>query len=120
MIEGYFKKGKAKGFARWIWADGLSFEGFLDNFKQDGTGKRILGDQKKDVVETIVYKKGKIIKSFLENSETKKMRHQIEDELTSKFCQVHKTIKPRRQYLGAMVKAKSKLLTLGKSKSKII
>lgn len=79
MIEGYFKKGKAKGFARWIWADGLSYEGFLDNFKQDGTGKRILGDQKKDVVETIVYKKGKIIKSFLENSETKKMSHQIEE-----------------------------------------
>lgn len=68
MIEGYFKKGQATGFARWMWADGLSFEGNLINFKCDGNGTRILGESNRDVIETIVYDKGKVLKTFKETS----------------------------------------------------
>jgi hypothetical protein len=77
MIEGYFKRGQATGYARWIWADGLSYQGSLINFKCDGTGTRIQGDNNKDVIETIVYKQGKVLKSFKETSQSRTIKNQL-------------------------------------------
>ena len=42
VLEGYFVKGVATGFCRWIWHDGLVYEGHLKNFKCHGVGKKIL------------------------------------------------------------------------------
>ena len=45
ILEGYFLNGQATGYARWIFEDGLCYEGQLLNFKCHGMGKKSFGNQ---------------------------------------------------------------------------
>ena len=44
ILEGYFFDGQATGYARWIFEDGLCYEGQLLNFKCHGRGKKYCGN----------------------------------------------------------------------------
>ena len=56
VLEGYFERGQATGFARWIWADGVCYEGNLKNFKCHGEGKKNMGNAYKDMIQEGTWK----------------------------------------------------------------
>jgi hypothetical protein len=50
IIEGYFSKGQATGYCRWIWNDGTCYTGTLKDFQTNGKGIKILGKCFKNIV----------------------------------------------------------------------
>mmetsp|Transcript_13654 Transcript_13654/g.21378 ORF Transcript_13654/g.21378 Transcript_13654/m.21378 type:complete len:119 (+) Transcript_13654:854-1210(+) len=61
VLEGYFKNGYATGFCRWIWADGVKYEGSLRRFQCHGEGHMIMGPAYRDHVIEGVFKNGRLV-----------------------------------------------------------
>ena len=56
MLEGVFVKGLATGYARWIWNDGVCYQGTLNKFKCNGKGKKIMGKPYQDIIQEGTWK----------------------------------------------------------------
>jgi hypothetical protein len=60
-MEGQFKDGTCDGWVRWIWSDGLCYEGYVKDFKQEGKGILRHGNCYKDIVSEGTWRNGKLI-----------------------------------------------------------
>jgi len=94
ILEGYFDNGKATGFARWIWDDGVNYTGQLKNFICHGEGKMILGNAFKDEVLEGKFEDGVInAKSKKETQMERNFKERMGKNLLESFRKKNEEIK---------------------------
>ena len=89
VIEGQFDNGTVTGYGRWIWQDGLCYQGHLKNFKAHGEGKQILGQSYHNLVKRGKWENDKLIDGEIKFEE-KQVRQEVESINFSIFMKLKK------------------------------
>lgn len=105
ILEGYFDNGRATGFARWIFEDGICFEGKLKNFKCHGQGKKFIGNSMLRNGKEIV-QEGNWINNVFQDDGQKTIEQTIERKAIMVKNALNTQARPKRKKLVQSINLK--------------